>query len=211
MALENLYQCSKAEVSSLYIDLAKAFYTDDLYHVAFPNEDTRKQCMEYFFKHYLKAIAPECYFLADSKERNAVMVIYDSRRYNRRSYWFRLLKMNVKFLKFIKLIGIKNSIKLLREWDMFSSRWVKSFVTKEHFHLDLIYTNEEYRKQGVALKMIKELLDEAIIMEMDVSVETHHEDNANWYKKMGFVLMNTVVDAASDLHQYCLLIRNLKE
>lgn len=211
MALENLYQCSQAEIEFLYRDLTTAFFDDDLYQVAFPDVSTRKACMQHYFKYYLQAIGPDCTFLADSEEKNCIMVVYDSRKCDTKSYIKRMCIMNFHFLKFIFLLGIKQSFALLKEWDMFSSRWTKDFVRSDSFHLDLIFTKQEKQHQGIAERMVRELIDEGDIMDMDVTVETHHRKNALWYEKLGFVLMNTIVDSSNNLHQYCLLVRNTKE
>lgn len=211
MALENLYRCSGEEIKTLYKDLTTAFFDDDLYVLAFPNESTRKQCMEFYFQYYIEAILPESYVLADSDKLQTIMVVCDSRKYQKKSYVWRLFKMNIKFLKIVKLIGIRQAYMLSREWDMFSSRWVKDFLANDYFHLDLIFTKEGMQKQGIASKMVQDLLDEAHNMDMDISVETHHANNVAWYETMGFVLMNTIIDAKSDLHQYCMIHRNQKE
>lgn len=211
MALENLYQCTQEEMHDLPQRLAEAFYDDDLYQVAFPQKEKRMKCLIYFFRHYLTAIAPECIFLADSKELNTVMVIYDSRKYQKRQNVKRLLNMNLKFLKFLPMLGPSAFIHLIREWDMFTSRWLNDFERGEYFHLDLIFTRPENRHQGIAEQMIRELIDEGNIMFMDITVETHHKENAIWYEKLGFVLMNTIVNEDNNLHQYCLINRYRKE
>lgn len=211
MALENLYRCSEDELLDLPQRLAEAFFDDDLYIVAFPNEQKRMDAMVYFFQHYLKAIAPDSVFLADSQELNTIMVVYDSRRYQKKAYMKRLLHMNLKFLHFIPMLGIAQCITLVKEWDMFSSRWLKDFERGAYFHLDLIITRKEKRHQGIAQWMIKELIDEGDIMSMDITVETHQKEHALWYEKLGFVLMNTIVNEENHLHQYCLIERYMKE
>lgn len=211
MALENLYRCTKEELYSLPEHLADVFFTDELYVHAFPKESTRRECMVFFFQHYLEAIAPDCIFLADSKEMNAIMVVYDSRRYQKKAYGMRLLKMNMKFIHFLSMLGVRQFLYLMKNWDMFSSRWINDFETGAYFHLDLLFTQPAMRHQGIATHMVRELIDEGDIMAMDISVETHHYENALWYEKLGFVLMNTIVDEDSGLHQYCLIERYRKE
>lgn len=211
MALENLYRCTNQQIDQLYRELTTVFFNDPLYVAAFPQEAKRRECMDLFFQQYIRAIASSSIFLADSAALQSVMVIYDSRRYRRFSYVWKLIKMNVHFLRFITLLGVKQSFRLLKEWDMFTSRWIKDFAANAYFHLDLVFTKPEAQHQGIATKMVKELLDEARIMDMDVTVETHELANKEWYESLGFVLMNTIVDEHQDLHQYCMLIRNNKK
>lgn len=211
MALENLYRCTQEDLTTLTKDLTTAFFEDDLYLQAFPNEKTRRACMEHYFRNYIEAIAPDCIFLADSEEKNCIMVVYDSRRYQRKAYMKRLLKMNLQFTKFLFMMGVKSSIHLLKEWDMFSSRWISNFVHGPYFHLDLIFTKQAMRGKGIGERMVRELIDEGDIMDMDVTVETHHRENAIWYERLGFVLMNTIIDEQNELHQYCLVVHHAKE
>ena len=211
MALENLHRCTQAEIDQLYLELTTIFFDDPLYTTAFPDEEKRRVCMELFFQQYIRAIAPFCLFLADSEAMQSVMVIYDSRRHRSVAYIWNMIKMNTHFLRFLALLGWKQSFQLLKEWDMFTSRWTKDFVAQAYFHLDLVYTKQSAQHQGIATYMVKELLDEAGIMDMDVTVETHELANKKWYESLGFVLMNTIMDERQGLKQYCMLIRNQKK
>ncbi len=211
MALENLYQCTMKDLTDLPQRMAEAFQDHPLFFIAFPKAETRHECLVYFFEQYLSAIAPDSMFLADSEELNTIMIVCDSRRYEHRQYLRRLAKMNLKFLYFIPRLGIRHCISLIRNWDMFSSRWLKDFERDKFFHLDGIFTRKEMRGQGKGEAMIRELLDEGEIMDMDISAEAHEKRTALWLEKMGFVLMNTIVDEESDLYQYCLIARHHKE
>lgn len=212
MAFENLYQCNEQDITVLYKDLAAAFYDDDLYITVFPDEATRLECLQFFFRNYVEAIRSSCHFLADNDEMNSIMVVYDSRREQAFRYYLKLIRMNFRFLKFVNILGsFQKSVKVLKDWDMFTSRWTKEFVHGESFHLDMIITKEEARKGGRGSFLVKELLDEAQIMNMDVTVETHHEENASWYESLGFMLVNTFTHTGNDVKQFCLLIRNKEE
>lgn len=211
MALENLYQCTQEELQDLPQQLAEAFFNDDLYVTAFPKEATRMECMVYYFQHYLTAIGPNSMFLADCEDKNTIMVVYDSRRYQKKAYMKRLLRLNIKLIKLLPMMGFHPFLNLVKGWDMFSSRWLKDFERDDHFHLDLIFTKHEMQHKGIGERMVRELIDEGDIMDMDVSVETHHRENALWYEKLGFVLMNTIVDEENGLHQYCLIARHMEE
>lgn len=211
MALENLYQCTSDELADLPQRMADAFFDHPLFTIAFPTTATRRDCLIYFFEQYLAAIAPDSLFLADGKELNTIMIICDSRRYEHFQYLRRLVKMNFKFLYFVPRLGISHCFSLIRNWEMFSSRWLKDFERDQYIHLDMIFTRKEMRGKGKGEAMIRELLDEGDIMDMDVSVEVHEKQTALWLEKMGFILMNTIVDEENDLYQYCLIARHHKE
>lgn len=211
MALENLYQCTKEELTDLPQRMADAFFDNPLFLTAFPTEETRRDGMIYYFTQYLAAIAPESMFLADSKELNTMMIVCDSRRHEHRRYYHRLMKMNTKLIKLIPQLGLKHSYALLRNWEMFSSRWLKDFKRDKYFHLEAIFTRSDARGTGRGEAMIRELLDEGDIMDMDISTEAYDKQTALWLEKIGFVLMNTIVDEENDLYQYCFIAQHHKE
>lgn len=207
MALENLYALNKSEIALIYKDLADNFYNDELYMTIFPSEKYRKQALEVFFKEYIKAISPYCTFYADSVQRLSVMVVYDSRTYSKLSYFRHMASMNLRLLKLFSVepSALFNAMKC---WDMFTSRWVKNFVNKEYFHLDLLFTNKNFRMQGLASKMLIELVRDAQNLNMDITMETHNKDNLPYYQQFGFILMNTITDPNYNLKEYCMMIRN---
>ncbi len=211
MALENLYRCSDQQLQALPEKLTEAFYNHPLFQVAFPEESKRSQCMQYFFKQYLDAIAPEALFLADSEQMRTVMIVCDSRRHQKKAYMKRLLRMNIRFIHLIPLIGLRQSIYLIRHWDMFSSRWFKDIKRNHYFNLYMIINDAAKRNRGIAERMVRELIDEGDIMDMDISAEVYQKDMALWLEKMGFILMNTIVDEENHLHQYCLIAQHHKE
>lgn len=210
MALENLYSLNKKEISMIYKDLAINFCKDDLYVAVFPNDETRLEVLEIFFQEYIKAMEPYCHFYADSAQRLSVMMVFDSRKYKHHKIKYRrsMAFMNVKMLKLMKA-EVPAPFQALKSWDMFTSRWVDEFVNKDYFHLDLLYTKEQFRMQGLSSKMLIELVRDAYDLGMDITMETHHNDNIRFYEKFGFVLMNTISD--NKLKQYCLLLRNDRE
>jgi len=211
MALENLYQCSDHQRQALPERLSEAFYNHPLFQVAFPDESKRSQCMQYFFKQYLDAIAPEALFLADSEQLRTVMIVCDSRRHHKKESMKRLLKMNLRLIHLLPMIGLRQSIYLIRHWDMFSHRWFQDFKRNHNFHLNMIISDAAKRNKGIAEWMVRELIDEGDIMDMDISAEVYQKEMALWLEKMGFILMNTIVDEENHLHQYCLIAQHHKE
>lgn len=209
MALENLYQLSEEQCRRLPRQLSEAFFAHPLFCASFPDETTRKECIAFFMTHYLQMLKPYAMFLADSEEMNAVMVVYDSRRFERKAYWQALLRMDLKLLYIVRLLGIRRSIRFAMDWDAFSKRWVRYFERNAYFHLELLYAKEE--KKNTLVNVLGELIDEGDIMDMNISVKASDKESALWYERMGFVLMNTIVDEESGLHQYCLIARHHKE
>lgn len=208
MPLSDLYLMNDEEITDIHKQMAKNFYNDDLYCMVFPDEKKRLENLTYFFKHYLHMIEPYSLFLADSKELHSVMVIFDSASEDAFAYVFRVLWMVIKMIPMMirqrSWATIKQSIAC---WEMFTSRWVREFATKEYYHLDLLYTQEEYRKEGTAMKMIQSLHEEAVLRNHDISMETHHAENLSLYEKAGFALMSKITLPNNDITQYNLLLR----
>ncbi len=207
MALENLYSLTEKEIANLYKELAKSFDSNALFKSVFQDINTRQRLMEVYFQEYIRAIAPDCTFYADSIQRNCVMVVFDSRKYNKGLYFFRLVRMCIKMTKMV-FIDSSSFIQFVKNWDMFTSRWLHDFIQEAHFHLDLLYTKEAYRKQGLATKMVLELAKDAQEFGIDITVETHEERGLSFYEQMGFTLMNTISHPSNPLKQYCLIMRN---
>lgn len=209
MPFTGVYELSDYETAAIYRDMAENFYNDDLYRTIFPNEKSRKRLLKYFFKHYLAAIRPFSHFVADSKKKNCVAVIYDSRLEISWKYHLRLLLLNIKMVPMLLSLHSFQSIwHVIRCWDMFTSRWVKEFVSKDAYHVDMLFTKKEARGQGLAKHMLEIVCADAKEQGMDVTMETHHEGNLPMYERAGFKLMSVITHETYDLKQFCLLVRN---
>lgn len=209
MTFQNLYHLTDDEVRQLDQQLSKNFMNDELYCTVFPDERKRQYVLQYFFRHYIKCIKPNCHFLADSPEMNSVMIVYDTSLEDTLGYYLRMMWMNIKFIPMMIGLGSISSIKrVIHCYDMFTSRWVKQFVRGDAFHLDLFYTNEEARGKGLGTYMLEQLQSEAKRLSFDITMETHHADNLSLYEKNGFKQMLVITQEEYQLKQYCLLQRN---
>lgn len=209
MPLSDLYLMSEKEISMLYKDLAENFYHDDLYCTVFPDDSTRLDTLRHFFKHYVRAIRPYCHFVANSEEIQSVMVIWDSQLEQSLPYHIRLIRMNIDMIPMLlKLRSWNGILHVLRCLDMFTSQWVKEFVTDSYFHLDFFFTRPEARNQGIGYYMLKKLIEEARQQHREITMETHHDENLRLYNKVGFVLMSEVSHSQHGVRQYNLLMKN---
>lgn len=205
MPFDNLYHLNEDQIRSIYQPFARSFHEDDLYCALFQEDTKRAKFLQYFFQHYLKLIAPYCYFLADSRQCHSVMVVFDSEKESRfymaRSFWF-TIKITYCVLRIGSFSGIRRLMALA---DMLTSHWVKDFVSKESYHMDLLYTKPKMRGQGLARSLIEALLHEANRQQRDVTMETHHKENVSLYEYVGFTCMGTMTH--EDVTQYNLLYR----
>lgn len=209
MSFTGIYELSDFEIATIYQEMAENFYDDELYKTIFPNETSRKRLVKYFFKHYLAAIRSNSHFIADSKEKKCVAVVYDSRLEVSWKYHLRLLLLNIKMIPMLlSLFSFQSIWHVIKCWDMFTSRWVKEFVNKDSYHVDMLYTKKETRRQGLAMHMLEIICEDAKEQRMDVTIETHHEGNLSMYERSGFKLMSVITHETYDLKQYCMLIRN---
>lgn len=211
MELKDCYILTNDDISILHKYLARAFYYDELYQTTFPQETTRLAALEYFFKCYIEAIHWYCDFYYDQKDFHSCIIVFDEKRYKHVEYEIQFLKMNVKMLYLIKLVGFKNFMKFARNWDLFTSRWVKEFVKKDYYHLDLAFTKNEYKGQGYGSALVEAFVNYAKKMKRDITLETHEEMNKNFYENIGFSLMSIIHMEHLSLKQYCMLMRNKEE
>ena len=209
MSFAGVYELSDYEISVVYKEMADHFYDDDLYKTIFPVEKSRRRMVKYFFKHYLAAIRPYSHFIADSKEQNCVAVVYDSRLEISWKYYIRVFFLNIQMIPMlISLHSFESIWHVIKCWDMFTSRWVKEFVNTDAYHIDMMYTKEEKRGQGLATHMMDVVCKDAKQHHMDVTMETHHEGNLALYEHAGFKLMSVITHENYELKQFCLLMRN---
>lgn len=212
MELSNVYLMKEEEVHALHHELATNFFDDDLYCAVFPDEKTRMNILKYMFKHYVHAIAPYCHFVADSENLDSVMVVYDTTKEIAWKYHMRLAWLNMKMIPMVLNLRSWSRIKHVIDcWDMFTSRWVSQFVTKDYYHVDMLFTKSEHRGKGYAQKLLVALCAQGQKDGIDITIETHHKENLTLYEKMGFVLMSKISHDQHNLKQYCLLIRNSEE
>lgn len=209
MAFTNVYTCNERQIEQLYKTMAENFFEDDLYRTVFPDPSSRKRLLSYFFRHYLHTIRPYAHFIADSKEMNAVMVIYDSSLEVSWKYHLRLLKLNMEMVPMLISLRSWSSIRhVIQCWDMFTSRWVKEFVIDDSYHIDLLYTVQTARGQGLAKHLLQVVCADARDKGYDVTLETHEHENLGLYEHLGFKLMSVITHPNVTLKQYCLLIRS---
>ena len=209
MAFENLYQLNEEQYQNLPARLGEAFFLHPLFCRLFPNAQVRKTCITYFMSQYLKLLAPYALCLAESEAMHAVIIVYDSRRYVRKEYWRALLQMDFHLLALVKQLGIRDMLHFIKELESLSKRWVIDFERKAYFYVELVFASEMHHKE--ALQLVRELIDEGDIMDMNVAVKTSDKESALWYERLGFTLMNTIVDEESGLDQYCLIAKHHKE
>ncbi|MGX8834766.1 GNAT family N-acetyltransferase [Amedibacillus sp. YH-ame6] len=211
MALADLYYLSDHEIDRLYKTFAKDFYMDDLYCTLFKDDKKRELFLNKYFKHYIQLIRPYCYFVANDKKQDCIMVVFDSALENKR-YCLRVVSLNLKMLiVIIRLFSWSGIRHLISCWDMFTSRWIKDFVREDYLHLDLLSTREEKRGQGLAGTMLEQIVEEASLRHCDITMETHHKENLKLYERYGFMLMSTISHENDDVIQYNLLNRREKE
>lgn len=211
MKLQECYTLTKSDISYLHKHLARAFYEDELYKVVFPEETTRLAALEYFFDCYIEAIHWYCDFYYDEEDFHSCLIVYDARRYKRFEYEIQFLKMNLKLIGLIGIIGFKPFFRLVRNWELFTSRWVKEFVKKDYFHLDLVFTKKKDQGKGYGSALVTAFVDAAKEMGRDITLETHEQKNVDFYDRLGFVLMSVIHMEHLPLKQYCMLMRNKEE
>lgn len=208
MGISRLYALNKEERGQLYETMAENFLEDELYVQVFPERSFRKKFLPFYFRQYLSVLMKESYVLADSAEKNGVLVLFDSTMASSFGrYVFSLVRMNILLgLWLIAHGSIKELKALLEHRVMFTSTWTKQFVQNEdHLHLDLLYTRKQRRKEGIASRLLSCVCEEGDERGCSITMETHHPDNLRLYRKFGFTEMMTITQESCDLKEYCLL------
>ena len=206
MALENLYSLTEEEISSIYKDFADNFASHIIFTSFFKNTKKRKKLMEIYFQAYIQMIAPYCTFYADSIQKENMMVILDTRKYQKGAHIARMIKMYMKLSKMV-WIDISAFIHIIKNRDILMSQWVDEFIKEPYLHLKFIYVKEYKQRHEMLERMLLELKNDAQILHMNVAMEVYKEEGLKQYEELGFALMNTISYRSFSFQQYCLIMQ----
>lgn len=163
---------------------AQSFCDDPLYKYLFPRAKTRETKAYYYFRFELMSNIDSIYELDGLKA--ITVVLNPHQRANRVPF-----AVTAKTFFKIGLIPlIKFSIYLRK-----NSTQLRLFHLSGEKYLDLLAVNKEYRGQGYADKLLKEIGD-------GVFLETQNPCNVSLYAKYGFKLLSEIPLNKKGLHYY---------
>ena len=183
---------------------AEAFYNDPLYLYMFPNDQTRLEALELFFKIYLDIYGKYGDIVTTSEDLTAIAYIYYEERFvNKLLYYKDLFFTSFRLIDFVKLIGLRDIKRMVRTVQKMSSEWIKGSVDGNYIHLDLIAVQRDYRGLGKAKQLIGYVVNEAKARNLPLTLETQNLANIELYKHFDFEVVDEI--KYEDMVQYCMI------
>lgn len=209
---DQLYRVEKKDFEKLETLLSECFLEDPLYQMLIPEEETRKKLMPELFKCDLEEFFHTCEIYADSEEINGLIVVSDeSEHCNIFRYYLDEL---IAYLKTDTYL-IKEDPSLKTFWNFFlgreylNSNWTEEIEQTNRMHIIYLAVRPTAQHQGISSKMMKEVIRYADENGLELSLETHNEENIALYEHYGFQIFE-VIEKHFDLKQYC-MVRYTKE
>ena len=208
METQNLYRVKKEEdLEKLKDLLTVCFENDPLYRQLIPDENTRKRLLPELFACDLSEFYEICEIYADGPDLNGVVIVSDEAEpYNVFKYYLTETQAALRTEGYL----IKEDPSMKTFWnfimgrDYLNSKWTDQLHQDNRIHIIYLAVNPKVQHQGIAGKMMEEVIRYANTHHMMISLETHNEKNLAMYEHFGFKLFG-IVKKHFELKQYCLI------
>lgn len=190
--------------------LAEQFVQDPLYKHILPDETTRLDVLNIFFKNYLELLYPYSDIYTTSDRLEAVGVLFRSERYGssfraKLRYISKIAAAVFKSLPACRYIGVKGFLRGLGILNNMSSAWLEMLGDREYIHLDMLAIQQPYRGKGYATRIMKPMLEESSSRGIPLTLETQNPDNLPKYEHYGFKVVDVLALQNSKLEMYCMV------
>ncbi|MEF9958444.1 MAG: GNAT family N-acetyltransferase [Niameybacter sp.] len=194
---------TRKRIAHLFAD---AFYDDPLYVYIFPNDETRLEALEVFFKLYLDIFGKYGELVTTSEDMTAIAYIYYEERFTSRSVYYRdLFYATCKLTDFLRFVKVDDICRMLKTVRHMSSEWIHQKVEGDYIHLDLLAVQREYRGLGKAKILVDYAIQEAKNRNLPLTLETQNADNINLYRHFQFETVEEI--NYEHMVQYCMIRR----
>ena len=191
MDSENLYRVQREDLPKLEKLLNLCFAHDPLYETLIPNAEIRKKLMPELFHCDMDEFYETCEIFSDSEELNSVLVVSDE---TKSCNIFRFLYTEAKAVLHTDSFLIKEDPSLhtfynfIKGGDYLNSNWTDQLHQNRRLHVIFLEETIRYADQH----------------RMMISLETHNQNNVEFYQKFGFKVYG-VLEKNFSLKQYCMI------
>ena len=207
MESENLYRVQEEDLPRLQKLLTVCFAQDPLYHALIPDDNTRERLLPELFSCDLTEFFQTCEIYSDNSELNSILVVSDeSDPYNVLQYCLTEAKALLTTDGWL----IKEDPSLKTFWnfvqgkDYLNSSWTDQLHQKQRLHIIYLAVDPNMQHHGIAAHLMQEAIDYADEHRMMISLETHNEQNVEFYKNLGFKVYG-IMKQNFPLKQYCMI------
>ncbi|WP_053983883.1 GNAT family N-acetyltransferase [Niameybacter massiliensis] len=183
---------------------ADAFYDDPLYVYIFPDDKTRLEALEVFFKMYLDVLGKYGELVTNSEDMTAVAYIYYEERFKSKSLYYKdLFLASLRLTDFLRYVKVRDVYRMLKTVHHLSSEWIHHNVEGNYIHLDLLAVQREYRGLGKAKALVDYAIQEAKLRNLPLTLETQNAKNINLYRHFEFETVKEI--SYENMVQYCMI------
>lgn len=207
MESDKLYRVEKEDLPKLELLLNRCFAHDPLYETLIPDPEIRKRLMPELFHCDMDEFYETCEIFADDKNLNSVLVVSDEAEpYN--FFQFYLSEAKAALQTDTYLIKEDPSLHTFRNFlkgeDYLNSSWTDQLHQDQRLHIIYLAVSPDMQHHGIAAHLMEEVIRYATEHRLMISLETHNEDNLEFYHHFGFKVYG-VVKKDFPLKQYCLI------
>lgn len=185
---------------------ADAFYDDPLYTYIFPDDKTRLEALEVFFRIYLDIFGKYGELVTTSEDMTAIAYIYYEERFKSKTLYYKdLFFASLSLTDFLKFVKVKDIYRMIKTVHHMSSEWIHEQVDGNYIHLDLLAVRREYRGLGKAKPLVDYAIQEAKARQLPLTLETQNEENINLYRHFQFETVEEI--NYEHMVQYCMVRR----
>lgn len=169
-----------------------------------PDEHTRLQVLEIFFRIYIDIYGKYGDIVATSEDFGGLAYIYyEDRPKHKIGHMKDLMLAVFKCIDFLRYVPCKKVIQMIKTLKVMSSEWIYKSVKGNYIHLDLIVVKEEARGKGKSKQILNYVINEASKLGMPLTLETQNPENIPLYEHFGFKVIDTIT--YEGMIQYCMI------
>ncbi|MDD3252213.1 MAG: N-acetyltransferase [Lachnospiraceae bacterium] len=207
MDSDHLYRVEKKDLPKLELLLNQCFAHDPLYETLIPDPEVRKRLMPELFHCDMDEFYETCEIFADDENLNSVLVVSDEAEpYN--LFQFYLSEAKAALQTDTYLIREDPSLQTFRNFlkgeDYLNSSWTDQLHQNQRLHIIYLAVAPNMQHHGIAAHLMNEAIRYATEHRLMISLETHNEDNLEFYQHFGFKVYG-IVKRNFPLKQYCLI------
>ncbi len=174
----------KNEIEHAKKIFALAMFDDDLHKYFFPDEKSRIEKLEYYYKFRLNTVHLNTY---KTSEKHEGFCIWEKPNEHRSAITFNEV---IEGFSLVLNIGIFSLVRIVR-YQYWSTKQKKRLVSEPYWYLDTVVVSPDSQRKGFLKKMIEPFLLEADLKGQKVYLETQNINNVSIYEKYNFKLVST--------------------
>jgi ribosomal protein S18 acetylase RimI-like enzyme len=200
--LETFYKLNPEDVKRTCEMLGRAFYDDPVSKFVYPDEEERKEKLQYGFYMLYQYGIRHCvtYAISDDLEGTVTWSppdkIYPSFwEMMRYGGFYSMRKAGLKMKSFRRSMAVFT----------YEEKMHKQLVPYKHWYLQNLAVDPEQQRKGYGAKLLGAMIPKIDAIGLPIYLETNKERNLSFYRKFGFEIIEHVIIPKTDVPLWCML------